>query len=409
MNQINFKFHGHACVEIEYDGFRIMTDPWFGTPIFFESLVAYPPVTRPTALELDRINMIHISHIHRDHFDPDSLKFFKKNTPVLISDYENINLRQQLSNLGFKTIIEVTESGVEFGPAQFHSFQHQPFNGSFDSLIVITISGRKILLNNDCILSEERYKKMAEKLGPVEYGFLGYCSVSPFPTCYTVGGISNQDLAKAEKENAFLHVKSLDLLFSFRQIIPYANGLRLGRGKNRDHVNSHFQTVEDFIKIPQLNNKIYYCEPGQSWTENFEPQNHLFLDLVPTRYSTELQGQQVATVKSNNALPAVTYLEFLKSYFLSLEKRIDPDWKIAIILGSETELNKLAFLVHQERVQLVLKYEDCDIELQFDISSFNDIVLKKRSIASIFYSFQFQAKYKFLPKARNEKVHTWYL
>ena len=86
--------------------------------------------------------------------------------------------------------------------------------------------------------------------------------------------------------------------------------------------------VEDFIKIPQLNNKIYYCEPGQSWTENFEPQNHLFLDLVPTRYSTELQGQQVATVKSNNALPAVTYLEFLKSYFLSLEKRIDPDWKI---------------------------------------------------------------------------------
>ena len=73
------KFHyvGHACVGIEAENFFLLLDPWFGYPFNLDEMSPYPPFGRPEDQFLKRVDAIHISHLHGDHFCPKSLASFR--------------------------------------------------------------------------------------------------------------------------------------------------------------------------------------------------------------------------------------------------------------------------------------------------------------------------------------------
>lgn len=60
-----------SCLLIEYDGYRLLTDPWF------ETRMRFLPVFRKPGIPLDRVpalDWIVASHLHPDHFDKDSVR-----------------------------------------------------------------------------------------------------------------------------------------------------------------------------------------------------------------------------------------------------------------------------------------------------------------------------------------------
>lgn len=76
---------GHATQLIQTSGMNILTDPVFGNL----APIVYPAMTKSlardvTANELPRIDVILISHNHRDHVDVDSLKKLLKDQPTLL-------------------------------------------------------------------------------------------------------------------------------------------------------------------------------------------------------------------------------------------------------------------------------------------------------------------------------------
>ena len=93
-------FLGHASTVIEMDGVRLVTDP------VLRRLVGplYRRVPRPLTGPLVDPDAILISHLHLDHYDPRSLRLFRRDTPVFAPVGAGLSLRWR----GFKDIHEVT-------------------------------------------------------------------------------------------------------------------------------------------------------------------------------------------------------------------------------------------------------------------------------------------------------------
>ena len=62
-----------ACVEIETPKLRILCDPWFSEGAFDGSWYHFPKVKNPINI-IKKPDLIYISHIHSDHYDPEFLK-----------------------------------------------------------------------------------------------------------------------------------------------------------------------------------------------------------------------------------------------------------------------------------------------------------------------------------------------
>lgn len=73
---------GHATLLIEVDGKRIITDPWLTDPLYFGQL--RHPGGFQSFQELPAIDLVLVSHGHKDHFDPGTLKMIAQQTPVVI-------------------------------------------------------------------------------------------------------------------------------------------------------------------------------------------------------------------------------------------------------------------------------------------------------------------------------------
>ena len=104
-------FLGHASTVIEMDGVRLVTDP------VLRRLVGplYRRVPRPLTEPLTDPDVVLISHLHLDHYDPRSLRLFRRDTPILAPVGAGLSLRWR----GFKDIHEVSPGErLRLGPLE---------------------------------------------------------------------------------------------------------------------------------------------------------------------------------------------------------------------------------------------------------------------------------------------------
>ena len=66
------KYIYSACLEIDCDGFKILTDPWFTDGAYDGSWYQFPKINPFDFIE--KPDLIYISHIHPDHYDATFLK-----------------------------------------------------------------------------------------------------------------------------------------------------------------------------------------------------------------------------------------------------------------------------------------------------------------------------------------------
>ena len=100
---------GHAGSYIETAAGSILCDPW-RTPAYFASWFPFPD---NSGVEFERLapDFLYVSHLHRDHFDPDVLgRLVDKSATVLLPEFPIEDLRTELTELGFRSFVE-TRSG----------------------------------------------------------------------------------------------------------------------------------------------------------------------------------------------------------------------------------------------------------------------------------------------------------
>ena len=75
---IKVKYIYSACIITETPDVRILHDPWFTDGIYDGSWYQFPKVRYPLD-SIGDVDLIYVSHIHPDHYDPIFLKkYFKK-------------------------------------------------------------------------------------------------------------------------------------------------------------------------------------------------------------------------------------------------------------------------------------------------------------------------------------------
>ncbi|MGH1554787.1 MBL fold metallo-hydrolase [Streptomyces sp. L7] len=73
----------HACVLLDFDGAKILTDPWFSERVLYRQ---GEPRSILTAADLPRLDGILISHAHYDHCDLGALaRYPDKNVPIVVN------------------------------------------------------------------------------------------------------------------------------------------------------------------------------------------------------------------------------------------------------------------------------------------------------------------------------------
>ena len=135
---MKFQIVGHACLQVEAAGKRLVVDPWILGSVYWDAWWHCPePVHDESIFKAD---FIYFTHWHFDHVHPQSLARFDKSCLVLLPKFPVSSLPDQLRGLGFTRIQEVEHGrSVELAPGfTLTSYQIQYQD---DSICVVEADG----------------------------------------------------------------------------------------------------------------------------------------------------------------------------------------------------------------------------------------------------------------------------
>lgn len=187
-----------ACI-YESAGYRILCDPWLTPGAFYGSWFHTRPL-ETLEHEINDYDLLYISHLHPDHYDPETLMFFDKTKPVVILERKSNYLKRMLERDGFTNIVEMKHWETrDFGPfslSMFEPFCGHPFSETeignpIDSAILVEDEYHTVLNANDNTLTIDWAKAIKELFPELTVAQLNYNNAGPYPACFT--NLSEQD------------------------------------------------------------------------------------------------------------------------------------------------------------------------------------------------------------------------
>lgn len=236
-------FIANACQILESQGKKLLTDPWLVDGAFYGSWFHYPPLkTKPK--DVADYDYLYISHLHPDHYDRETLKFFDKSKPVIIYDDQSNNfLEKILLKDNFTNIIKIKNGKSKelgpfrltmFGPFTKHPFHECVVGNILDSCLVISDEEHVVINTNDNTPSIEAARMLKEDFPDIYVAQLNYNAAGPYPSCF-----ENLDSLQLKAESKRILNRQLEHMVKVAHILdaeytmPFAGAYVIG-GKNID-------------------------------------------------------------------------------------------------------------------------------------------------------------------------------
>jgi len=253
-----------SSVLVEDDGVKILCDPWFIDGAYYGSWANYPPLNfKPE--DFNNVDYIYISHVHPDHFNVPTLERMNKDIPVLILNYLEKFLKNDIEQIGFKiteldhnkrirlknnlhiNILAADNCNPELcGKFLGCGLMEKKFGATWiDSMCVID-NNKEVLVNiNDCPFDLAKLPAATVKniYGKIEMLLVSYSGAGPYPQCFDLPE-SEKKIAADKKQRQFLTMgESYVSLFEPKYFMPFAGGYTLA-GRN--------YKLNDFKAVPEL-------------------------------------------------------------------------------------------------------------------------------------------------------------
>jgi UDP-MurNAc hydroxylase len=194
---------GHASVLIETAHGSVLTDPWVN-PAYFGSWFPFPDNSQLDWDAYGQADYLFVSHLHRDHFDPEHLKkHVSKKATVLLPEYPTSELEDALRACGFTSFVKPA-SGE---PIELDGLQvmiqslTSPTDGPIGDSSLWLSDGRYRLLNqNDARPADlEAFRE----LGPVDAYLVQFSGAIWFPMVYELPARAKQAMGRSKRERQF--------------------------------------------------------------------------------------------------------------------------------------------------------------------------------------------------------------
>jgi UDP-MurNAc hydroxylase len=212
---------GHAGVFLETAGGSVLCDPW-RSPAYFASWFVFPD-NSAVDFALFKPDFLYISHLHRDHFDPELLaRDIPKSTTVLLPQFPTDELRSALSDLGFSSFVE-TRNGepVELdGLKVMITAMVSPSDGPIgDSALSLDDGETRILNQNDARPPDPA---QLNAFGTYDGHFLQFSGAIWWPVVYELAEANKTEFAKRKRLNGMERARRFVDSVGARYIFPTA-------------------------------------------------------------------------------------------------------------------------------------------------------------------------------------------
>lgn len=255
----------HATLSIEYNGFRLVTDPWLDGPAFLDAWTQYPPPTCDINAVASDTDAIWITHEHPDHLNPRTLDRFPNETPIYVPELNYRRLSTRLHGLGFENVHSLPTDTPYQLTNDIEAVCFESNSTWNDSILALNCGGFKILNFNDAGVNW-KVNRAIPNADLIAAGFAFGASGYPI-TWNHLALDEKRQMIKERNEQCLQQCEQLVEMFDADYLLPFAKFFELVQPehkpyrelmeKNRpsdvaDYLNDHKVTVLDLL-------------PGEIW------------------------------------------------------------------------------------------------------------------------------------------------
>lgn len=265
---MNVTYLGHAAIQIECKGTRILMDPWLTDPIYLGAWWHYPPLALHVE-DLPTPDYLYISHEHPDHFDPPTLEKIDKNVTVVVADFPNKRFRDRIRALGFRRIVELPYNQVFRCGASLELHLIRPDRPWDDSAILLSDGTTTVLNVNDCHLDEQTLKDLGDRY-QIDLAFLTFTGASQYPGCFDFSAEEKTKRWQASKRAHLKEFANWARLLRAKRAVPAAGNYALLAPdqlhlNTSDYVNNPQEAVDLLAQVaPEVEG--LQMNPGDRWS-----------------------------------------------------------------------------------------------------------------------------------------------
>jgi len=214
---------GHAGFHIQTKAGSILCDPWVN-PAYFASWFPFPDNTALDWDALGNCDYLYVSHLHKDHFDPETLtKHVNKDATVLLPDYPVPDLKRELEKLGFTKFFE-TEDSVKHRVGDLDVMiiaLRAPADGPIgDSGLVISDGETTCFNMNDARPVD--MDVLHEQFGKIDIHLLQYSGAIWYPMVYDIPSRTKSNFGKQKRQRGMDRCRSYIEQVGATWVVPSA-------------------------------------------------------------------------------------------------------------------------------------------------------------------------------------------
>lgn len=226
---------GHACLDIEMAGLRILTDPWWAGPAYCHQWHPWP-APQPGGLEKESVDYLYLSHGHADHLHEPTLRRLAPGATALVPELLAGRFDEYLRGLGFEQILTLSHGKTV--PLR-NGMRATCYLNMTDSLLVLDDGRHVIIDGNDALhaspapVIDHFCHVLASRYPFIDVLFLGYGGASWFPNCARLPG--KDDVAQARRREDYFVGNFLRVVDTLRPKLacPFATSFVLLEPHNR--------------------------------------------------------------------------------------------------------------------------------------------------------------------------------
>lgn len=320
---------GHAGIEIQANGSRILCDPWFSPEGAFQaSWFQYPDNSFLLDDELFSPTAIFISHEHMDHVDPWFLARVPEDVPVYIPRYASRVLSKKVLSARHRPLIELEQWEFEEvvpGVKLMFVSEESPMN--HDSVMVVTADGESLLNMNDARLSAAQIRGIKNEVGgTIDVLALQGAGASWFPMCYEYPQERMAELAIQKRLAKLRYVARMVQAAKPVACLPFAGPPVFLDDELREYNNQlgpegifpDQRQVVDWLATQGLQSELFLT--GDTWDvatkeRHTETDASFFDDPTYIERYAERRAQAIETVRNRHPEPSEDLWPSFDEYF----------------------------------------------------------------------------------------------
>lgn len=364
---MEFKIHGHACLEVLASGKSIICDPWLIGSAYWRSWWNYPPL-QPNVLDEIDPDYIYITHIHWDHFHGPTLRKLGTDKTIIIPKTPELRLLNDIKSIGFKNIIELKhgESIQLADDFRLNSYQFGPIFA--DSVVVIEAEDRVLFNSNDAKVMGLPLQQILKLHPKIDFVFRSHSSANS-RVCYELideEGGHTDDFGKYSQEFA-----SFARAVGAKYAIPFASNQCCLHPETIDfnQYNNYAHRVQKYFENHQIDSsECVVMAPGDKWSSKagFELRNNSEWYTNATAKISEYQQQKAKTLDkvSNRESQskfkvglAKRYAEWIIAETPWFIRRFFKDHPVTIIGYSDVETKALHLDLYNKSYQIIEEWD----------------------------------------------------